>query len=131
MHSDSQKLNERVGKKIKLAREYKGYSQQQVANKLGLTQQTVSWYELGKRSARVELLNDLADICEVPFYFFLFDLDNDEVGKCLIVLEELPPDLRKPVLNMLQTLVSNLKHQLKTYSKDESCESDLKSFEIS
>lgn len=62
-------LNKYIGMQIKHFREAKGWTQDELAEKLGTTRQSISRYENGERKANQDLLFDLA---------FNFDVKVDE-----------------------------------------------------
>ena len=55
-----------VGKMISKVRKDRGYSQQQLADKLNLSKQAVSNYEMGKREPDYVTLEAIADALNVP-----------------------------------------------------------------
>ncbi len=57
--------------KLKELREKKGYSQQLLANKLGISQSTVGMWESGKREPNFETTKQLADYFEVSVDYLL------------------------------------------------------------
>ncbi len=62
-------------KRLRELRERKGYTLEQVATKLGLRNQYVSNYELGKRSPDYETLKKLADFYNVTTDYILGNSD--------------------------------------------------------
>ena len=60
-----------IGKRIQLAREEKGLTQEELAVKLGCTQSALSNYELGKRRLYLNLLNEIAQILGKPLDYFI------------------------------------------------------------
>lgn len=54
-----------VGKNIKKAREGKGLSQEQLAERLNVTRQAVSNWERGKTQPDIEMLQRLSEVLEV------------------------------------------------------------------
>lgn len=58
----------KFGRRLKLIREEKGYTQEQLARVLGITRSRLSMYEQGKREPSFELQEAIAD-------FFNVDLD--------------------------------------------------------
>ncbi|PZT47319.1 DNA-binding protein [Helicobacter valdiviensis] len=60
-----------IGKKIRQAREEQGYSQEQLANELGITTRTLQNYEYGKSDVGVILITKIANILKISSdYFF-------------------------------------------------------------
>ena len=54
----------RIGKNIKKARAEKGYTQEQLAQKLSVTRNTISNYETGHSNPDIEMLQMLAEALE-------------------------------------------------------------------
>ena len=54
----------RIGKNIKKARAEKGYTQEQLAQKLNVTRNTISNYETGHSNPDIEMLQMLAEALE-------------------------------------------------------------------
>lgn len=69
---DSKELNATLGNFLRQKREQKGISQQQIADKLGVTKTAVSYWESGKRSMYASTLFDYCDA---------IDYDVDELIK--------------------------------------------------
>ncbi len=55
-----------IGENIKLIRKEKGYTQKQLAEKLGTSPQNFAQYENGKRKPKFETLKKIADALGVP-----------------------------------------------------------------
>lgn len=64
-----------IGKQIQLAREEAGYSQEQLAAKIGCSQSTLSNYEKGKRRIYLAQLEKIAEVLGRPVEFFLRQAD--------------------------------------------------------
>jgi len=69
--TDCDNRNMTIGEKIRRLREKKGISQQTLAELLGTTQQSIAYWETGKRKPRYEKLKKLAEIFSVPISYFL------------------------------------------------------------
>lgn len=87
-----------LGKRIKKIREEKGFTQQQLADELGISIHTVSKYEQGQREPSMEIMNKIANILEVELFEFIVDkedvlkkwnveLNNDRLSKELKLIE--------------------------------------------
>lgn len=95
-----------LGKRIKKIREEKGFTQQQLADKLGISIHTVSKYEQGQREPSMEIMNKIANILKVELFEFIVDkedvlkkwnveFNNDALSKEVQLhnlLQELYPD---------------------------------------
>ena len=56
---------------LKILRESKGYSQQQLANKIGMSQQSIYNYETNKTEPDIESLKKLADVFDVSLDYLV------------------------------------------------------------
>ncbi|MBF7084090.1 helix-turn-helix domain-containing protein [Desulfallas sp. Bu1-1] len=64
-----------IGRQLQLAREEAGYSQEQLAAKIGCSQSTLSNYEKGKRRIYLAQLEKIAEILNKPIEYFLRPAD--------------------------------------------------------
>ncbi|HBV98655.1 MAG TPA: hypothetical protein DEF36_16680 [Desulfotomaculum sp.] len=60
-----------IGRQLQLAREQAGWSQEQMAAKIGCSQSTLSNYEKGKRRIYLAQLEKISEILNQPVEFFL------------------------------------------------------------
>ena len=102
-----------IGQRIQQAREEKGWTQEELALKLGCTQSALSNYELGKRRLYLNLLNQIALVLGKPLDFFMESPaeDGDDHGSALLLdpqlreilvsAADLPPKERKLVLDFI------------------------------
>ncbi len=102
-----------IGKRIQLAREENGLTQEELAVKLGCTQSALSNYELGKRRLYLNLLNEIAQILGKPLDYFMespaeggedpaFKLLLDpQLKEILISAADLSPKERQLVLDFI------------------------------
>lgn len=67
----------KIGKKIQLAREAKGLTQSDLAEKLAITQAALSNYELGKRRLYLHQIQKLAEILDKHLNYFIDDESID------------------------------------------------------
>ena len=68
-----------MGKKIKEAREKKGFNQKDFAKMLNVSQASVSKYESGENVPKMKKLKEIASILEYPLSYFLDEtLDQDQ-----------------------------------------------------
>lgn len=58
-------MGEHFNENLKLAREQKGLSQKDVAEKIGVAKSTYSLYESGNREPNVQTIKKIADVLEV------------------------------------------------------------------
>ena len=64
-----------VGRRIKLCRKNKGYTQSKLADIIGVTNKFISQIECGSTEISLKRLDELADILEVEVYTFIVDSD--------------------------------------------------------
>ncbi len=62
-----------LGEKITRARKEKGLSQRKLAERVGVTFQTVSKWELNKSLPDIEKVKNLCEILEKDIYYFIED----------------------------------------------------------
>lgn len=67
-------INVKLGEKLKTIRTQKGLSQQDVADRLGLTRSAIGFYETGKRTVDIETLFKICDIYNVDVNEVLKDI---------------------------------------------------------
>lgn len=60
-----------IGRQLQLAREQAGWSQEQMAAKIGCSQSTLSNYEKGKRRIYLAQLEKISEALNLPVEFFL------------------------------------------------------------
>lgn len=65
-----------IGRKIQMARDEKGMSQEQLAKALGCSQSALSNYEKGKRRLYLSQLEKLAEILNKPLEYFVENLNS-------------------------------------------------------
>jgi len=76
-----------TGNKIKKIREYRNYSQEYMAEKLGISQNTYSNLETGRTELGVERLKEISALLEVPVetvlndHLQIFNSNNGHVDK--------------------------------------------------
>ena len=74
-----------LGKKIKEYRKLNNITQQELANKLGISRSTLSYYENGEVEPNIYTLLKLSEImnCSMDYLFSIEVLDNTDVNKQL------------------------------------------------
>lgn len=63
-------MNENIGKKLQQLRKGRGLTQQQLAEKMGVTRATISNYEVGRRSPHISELERFAEFYGVGLDHF-------------------------------------------------------------
>ena len=83
-------MSNKIAKKIKILRKARGYTQQQLAEMLGVQRATISNYEIGRRSPHIKELEKLAEILGVNLEYFGVGNDDltDLVAKARVVFDD-------------------------------------------
>lgn len=78
-NGDANPIDVHVGKRIRLRRKVLGMSQEQLAEKLGLTFQQVQKYERGMNRVGASRLWDLSVVLDAPIIFFFHGLTKEQL----------------------------------------------------
>lgn len=83
-------MSSKIGKKLRILRKTKGYTQQQLADLLGVQRATVSNYEVGRRSPHIKELERIAEFLGVNLEYFGVSNDDltDLVAKARVVFDD-------------------------------------------
>jgi transcriptional regulator with XRE-family HTH domain len=92
-----------IGRRIRDARENAGFTQQQLAEKLGITQQILSKIENGKYGIRVEVIKAVATLCHVPVAFFV--QESTDTAEAMLLFDQLDPVFKKAGTEMISQLL--------------------------
>ncbi|MCL6559071.1 MAG: helix-turn-helix domain-containing protein [Firmicutes bacterium] len=84
---------EEIGKRIKIAREERGLTQEQLGEKLGFTKTAINLYEKGKRRISIDDLKKISHVLGKPLSFFL--------GESLSPMETISTLIQKPLADFL------------------------------
>ncbi len=74
--------------RIKEIREDKGYTQTEIAKKLGITQRNYSYFETGQTMLTEEILNKIADLYNTSIDYLLYRTDTRDAYPKSIIKEE-------------------------------------------
>lgn len=66
-----------IGTKIKSLRKSRRMTQEDFANKIGISRSTLSCYEIGQRTPNLKTLQDIARVCGIGLDYFVI-ADKDE-----------------------------------------------------
>ena len=101
-----------IGQRIKLAREAKGLTQEQLAEKVALTACHISVIERGIKAPRLETLVGILNILEVDANYILTDVlsVSNEITSSLLSkkLSALSETQQKKILKVLDTLIQEI-----------------------
>ncbi len=102
-------IDKRIGKRIKQRREELGLTQEQFAEKAGLTTNYVSTVERGASFPRCEklitILNTLETSADAIFCDVLNVPTNYQIGRLSQQLTALPPEAQKRIVQMLELMI--------------------------
>lgn len=79
-----------IGDNIRYLRKQAGYSQEQLARKIGITQGSVSLWEKGKNDPDTKTLSKIAQIFGVPLDFFMSDELRRELDAIQVIRNAIP-----------------------------------------
>lgn len=106
------KLASKIASKIKILRKTRGYTQQQLADMLGVQRATISNYEIGRRSPHIKELARLAEILGVNLEYFGVSNDDltDFIAKARVIFDdkEIPLEDKAKVYKEVLKLYLNL-----------------------
>ncbi|WP_257942296.1 transcriptional regulator, XRE family [Campylobacter lari] len=110
-----------IGKKIRIAREEQGYSQEQLANELGITARTLQNYEYGRSDVGIILVGKIANILKINSDYFFKD------DSSLVVRKSTDKNVRKSFVSDKKKSISetNLKNVPKLENQQETLSDDM------
>ncbi len=105
-----------IGRKLQLAREEAGLSQEQLASMLGCAQSTLSNYEKGKRRLYLTQLENIAEILDKPIEYFMENNNHAETATVNSINDALDdePELLQ-IINTLYTLPKERRRSVMDY----------------
>ena len=82
-------MSSKIGTKIRILRKTKGYTQQDLADLLGVQRATISNYEVGRRAPHIKELERIAKLLGVNLEYFGVSNDDltDLVAKARVVFD--------------------------------------------
>lgn len=108
--------------RLKRLRIDSGYTQEQLAKKLGITKSRLGMYEIGQRSPDFETLELIADFFNVDMNYLLGKSHNTtkiQINDASAVINSVESDdIKTALLQNYENLNSEGKQKLKTYSDD-------------
>lgn len=94
-----------LSKNLRNIRLKNNYNQEYVANKLGVTKQTISNWEKGKRTPDIDSLVKLANLYEVTLDTLTGSDKRNENIELLNIISNMNDDKRNKLLNFLKVTV--------------------------
>lgn len=108
-------LNKFIGSRIKYYRESRGITQDQLADKLGTTRQTISRYENGNRKTTQDVLFDLSKIFNVKVNDFFPEKNSEDDSTADVIAAHIDDDTseteREQIINFIENLKKARKQQ--------------------
>jgi transcriptional regulator with XRE-family HTH domain len=98
---------EKIGERLKELREENGYTQEQIANYLGIDQGQVSKIEKGYRSFNLSLLDKICSVYNCSHEYILGESDDYSPPKFAFRLNKKNPSL--DVVAKMNQIMANLK----------------------
>lgn len=102
-------LSKYIGSKIRYYRELKNLTQDELAEQLGTTRQSVSRYETGERKANQDILFELADIFKISINKFFPSVEN--VSSIETIYNQLDPPRQAKVYNFAERQLEEQKEK--------------------
>lgn len=106
-------LNNFVGEQIKKWRLVRNMNQEELAERLNTTKQTVSRYEKGERKANQDVLFDLAKILNVSINEFFPKLENDSNNKIKTLAAHIDDDVTEEEMDEIRKYIEFVKMKRK------------------
>lgn len=107
-----------LGKKIKNYRKLNNVTQQELANKLGISRSTLSYYENGEVEPNIYTLLKLSEImnCSIDYLFNIENLDNSDVKiNYSSYIDDREENINTPKNNYINELKKLLKKVERTF----------------
>lgn len=110
-------IDKRIGKRVKQARERLGITQEDLAEKTGLTTNYISTVERGMSFPRCEkliiLLNGLETSADSIFCDVLEHSGEGKASELSKKIADLPPEAQKRILQMVELMIQQEKDNMK------------------
>lgn len=104
-----------IGRRLQMAREESGLSQEQLAGMMGCAQSTLSNYEKGKRRLYLNQLEKIAEILDKPIEYFIENNDrNDRAVESSTAINQIEPELLQ-IINSLYSLSPDRRRSVMDY----------------
>ena len=97
---------EEIGKRLSERRRKVGLSQEELGERAGVTGQTISYAELGKKAMRTDTLLRICEVLEVsPDYLLLGQISTDHASHLLKRMESLTPGQFSDLENIIELFI--------------------------
>ncbi|RAI14316.1 MAG: XRE family transcriptional regulator [Candidatus Melainabacteria bacterium] len=99
-----------VGQRIKTIRKYRKYTQEQLAELIGIEPQSLSYMETGKFSPSPDTLQKLGEVLKVqPYEFYYFEqISEKEMENTIVDVIKTDKKFLKMVYNLYKSMQYNL-----------------------
>jgi len=101
-------LYQRIGRRIRQAREALGYSQEELGRLIGCSAAAISYFEAGLRKVKIEDLQKIARALGKPIDFFLQEEAGDEI---ITILGRAKQELSPKAYRQLEELIHELNQE--------------------
>lgn len=98
-------INQKIGKRIKMYREQKDLTQEQVAEKAGISSKHLSRLEKGHHNPHFDMIIAIANALNVPTDAFAKDLSDDNLE---VFWESIKPSIEKLSIKQLEYLKKSI-----------------------
>jgi transcriptional regulator with XRE-family HTH domain len=102
-----------IGERIRIARQNKKISQQELSDKSGVAYKSLSRYELGSTVPPADALKAIADALGVSADFLLSDdtiqIKDKDLFKKFEVIQEMRGDTKNTIMNLLDLAIRDYK----------------------
>lgn len=104
-----------IGRRLQMAREESGLSQEQLAAMMGCAQSTLSNYEKGKRRLYLNQLEKIAEILDKPIEYFIENSDKTiRAVEAANAVNQVEPELLQ-IINSLYSLSPDRRRSVMDY----------------
>jgi transcriptional regulator with XRE-family HTH domain len=105
-----------LGKNIKSERNKKGLTQEKLAERVGVSNNFISYIESGKKVASIKTVNKIAEVLDIPIADLFKDIPGEKRSKkdytadqILFLIKDKSPSTKKLLLELCQTVVKEKK----------------------
>ena len=101
-------LDKQIGARLKHLRIKAGYTQAQLAEKVGCETSTIAHCEIGKNRISLTLLGNIANVLKVEIYKFFISHEPETDEKTVKSINELLKTLNRTQLGLIYDTISNI-----------------------
>lgn len=103
-----------ISERIRLARQKKGITQNELAVKSGINNKSISRYELGSSTPPADAIKAIADALGVSTDYLLSDKDNitikdKDLFEKFEIIQEMTGEVKKTIINLIDLAIRDYK----------------------